>query len=78
MENNRMSNFLSPLTYISPISVFSQCRGSSSGILADEAVARRGPEERGSGGLRDGPVQQPPLRLLRHLARGELFWQLSG
>lgn len=52
--------------------------GGAAGVLADEAVAGGRAEERGAGGLRDGALQQPPLRLLRHAAGGQLLRQLPG
>lgn len=52
--------------------------GGPAGVLADEAVTRGRPEERRPRGVRDGPVQQPPVRLLRHPAGGQLLRQFPG
>lgn len=52
--------------------------GGAAGVLADEADQRGRPAERRPGRLRNGSLQQSPVRLLRQPPRWQLLWKFPG
>lgn len=63
-----------PLTNLPVLScTCSERRGGAPGILADEIIARSRPQERSTGHLRVGAVQQPAVHLLRDPSRRQLL-----